>query len=94
MTNTTTNAGRESVREKVALIIDPPAFSEKYAPTLPADHERWLKNKYRRMLKAVSKADGWILFHHEAPAEAGSRGLVDRRVRAVGVGLSLGLRHV
>lgn len=44
----------------VAKIIDPPAFSEAYRPTLPDFWERWMRNKGARISKAVGKADAAI----------------------------------
>lgn len=44
-------------RERVARIIDPAAFSDRYAPVLPSRHEKWLTAKYKRIQVAVGKAD-------------------------------------
>lgn len=66
----TAEDARDALVLKVAGIIDPPAFSEKYAPVLVSRHEKWLTNKNRRIRAAIAKADRVLAAVAPAKTEA------------------------
>lgn len=66
----TAEAARDALVLKVAGIIDPPAFSDKYAPVLVSRHEKWLTNKNRRIRVAIAKADQVLAAVAPAKTEA------------------------